>query len=37
MRGNRGVLGVEHGGRAGLKRGIDGKDAHDSNLARSQQ
>ena len=29
MRGDRAALGVEHGGRAGLERGIDGKDAHD--------
>ena len=29
MRGDRAALGVEHGGRAGLERGIDGKDAHE--------
>ena len=27
-RDDRAVLGVEHGGRAGLERGIDGEDAH---------
>ena len=30
LRGTAPLLGVEHGGRAGLERGIDGKDAHDS-------
>jgi hypothetical protein len=28
MRGHRAGAGVEHGGRTGLERSIDGKDAH---------
>ena len=27
-RDDRGAIGIEHGGRAGLERGVDGKDAH---------
>jgi hypothetical protein len=33
MRHDRPKLGIEHGGRAGLERGIDGKDTHDLSLA----
>ena len=32
MRGNLAALGVEHGGRAGLERSINGKDTHDAAL-----
>src|ERR1700686_4706919 len=34
MRGDDTALGVEHGGRAGLERGIDGKETHGFNLPR---
>ena len=34
MHGRRRLLGVEHGSRTGLERGIDGKDAHESDYSR---